>query len=172
MAQNSGIVIILHNIYYHFLDKCIGHYQESPTLNITATKTLKSGSCGVENKPDHRISGGSQTDENQYPWMVRLPLGCGGSLITDRHVITAMHCVLAWGIDWRGKMVKFSVHNQYDPNDYEQVAIKDYVMPDPKEVGFHDIAIIILEKAVDLSDNTIGTVCLPTSEDKVRELIL
>merc|ERR1711913_277353 len=52
--------------------------------------------CGMENEPRtgmNRISGGSFTSPNQYPWMVRLlPRGCGGSLISNRHVLTAKHC--------------------------------------------------------------------------------
>jgi len=136
----------------------------------TATDTPNPGTCGVENETgndDYEISGGNKTDENQYPWMVHLPMGCGGSLITDRHVLTAKHCVEARNISWRGKMIKFAVHNINDKDDYQEVAIKDYVMPDTDELlpEFlqHDIAIIILENKVDLSDNKIGTVCLPAN---------
>jgi len=123
--------------------------------------------CGIENSPSrHRISGGSRTSPNQFPWMVRLPMGCGGSLITARHILTAKHCIDG-ETNWRGRNVKFSVHNQNDANDYEKVPIKDYVTPGTEYSSWdHDIAIIILERPVDLADNTIGTVCLPDSADK------
>jgi len=130
-----------------------------PTVTTVAPPK---GECGIENKPMTRIQGGSETAPNQFPWMVRLPMGCGGSFITDRHILTSKHCLEVDDEDWRGSMVKYSVHNQNDPNDYEEVAIKDYVFDTKND----DIAIIILETAVDLSDETVGTVCLPESADE------
>jgi len=123
--------------------------------------------CGVENRyvSYHRISGGSETSRNQYPWMVRLPMGCGGALITDKHVLTAKHCVDEGY--WKGKKVKYGVHNQKDPNDYKEVEIKDYVWPSAYKYGYNDMAIITLKNPVDLSDAKVGTVCLPTSANKV-----
>merc|ERR550519_580655 len=136
-----------------------------PTVTPTTTTTTVAppkGECGKENVPLQRISGGVETAPNQFPWMVRLPMGCGGSFITDKHILTAKHCVDEG--DWKGKLVKISVHNQADSDDYEEVPIKDYVWPELDE--WQDIAIITLEWAVDLSDNTIGTVCLPASADE------
>lgn len=157
---------------------CTGQYKGwmeencKKTCNVCSGTTVATtkGECGIENRPMTRISGGSETAPNQYPWMVRLPMGCGGSFITNKHILTAKHCVEAkdkYGRpkDWRGTKVKYSVHNQNDANDYKEVTIKDFVMPQIAEE--HDIAIIILEKAVVLSDKTVGTVCLPESADEV-----
>ncbi|BES91676.1 Tryp_SPc [Nesidiocoris tenuis] len=58
--------------------------------------------CGL---PDvdpfsNRIVGGVKTVSHELPWMVRLTkLGnfyCGGSLIADRYVVTAGHCVASY----------------------------------------------------------------------------
>ncbi|RZF38122.1 hypothetical protein LSTR_LSTR005483 [Laodelphax striatellus] len=53
--------------------------------------------CGLANKMT-RIVGGWATEINAYPWMVGLAvkgrLFCGGTLISDLHVITAAHCVV------------------------------------------------------------------------------
>ena len=45
-----------------------------------------------------RIVGGQETEVNEFPWQVglvsrygRTPW-CGGTLISDRHVLTAAHC--------------------------------------------------------------------------------
>lgn len=44
-----------------------------------------------------RIVGGQETQINQYPWMGLMRYGgrfyCGCSLINDRYVLTAAHCV-------------------------------------------------------------------------------
>jgi len=66
------------------------------------TGTCKCGLANTRNVINgRRIMGGNPTKENQYPWMVALTLdgkrknssNCGGSLIDDRTVLTAAHCV-------------------------------------------------------------------------------
>ena len=53
-----------------------------------------------------RIIGGRDTHLKDYPWMAAIHLnetnwdqawGCGGSLINNRYVLTAAHCI--WNID-------------------------------------------------------------------------
>ena len=54
--------------------------------------------CGKVNRVK-RIVGGVETEVNEYPWQALLvfagtkTLYCGGTLITDKHVLTAHHCV-------------------------------------------------------------------------------
>merc|ERR1712002_764609 len=124
-----------------------------PTLQFIAQdRAPATCNCGVENVPSaNRISGGSYASPNQYPWMVRLHVGCGGTLISDRHVLTAYHCVdgvVDSGNDWSGQFVKVSVHDQYDSNDYQKVPISMAVFPDRNTVGSHDIAILVLAQPV------------------------
>ena len=58
--------------------------------------------CGVTNAPTKqitdRIINGQEALPNEFPWQVALvragghsPI-CGGSVISDRHVLTAAHC--------------------------------------------------------------------------------
>lgn len=58
--------------------------------------------CGETNMD--RIIGGEFAKLGQYPWLVQLvfqdvnntkryQIDCGGSLITDSHVISAAHCI-------------------------------------------------------------------------------
>merc|ERR1719309_490370 len=131
-----------------------------PTLQFSVDRSSDDDCfCGLENTPPaSRILGGNVTAPNQYPWMVRLS-GCGGSIISNRHVLTAYHCGFS-------KTVKVSTYHQYDENDYEEVAVEKWVYPDKEVTGSHDIAILVLAKPVSF-DREIHPICLPTSDDFV-----
>merc|ERR1712098_892855 len=57
------------------------------------------GSCQCGVKKSRRIIGGSETEVNEYPWMivfanktVEKQGGCGATLISDNWAVTASHC--------------------------------------------------------------------------------
>nr|WP_053717521.1 trypsin-like serine protease [Saccharothrix sp. NRRL B-16348] len=47
--------------------------------------------------PTPMVVGGTQATKGEFPWMVRLSMGCGGSMLTDQLVLTAAHCVSRTG---------------------------------------------------------------------------
>lgn len=62
-----------------------------------------------------RIVGGSEATEGSVPYMAALRVGfltkwliCGGSIITNRHVLTAAHCIDAVHSDRTFRLVNFS----------------------------------------------------------------
>ena len=56
--------------------------------------------CGVSRKDEQRVVGGRPTEAYDYPWMAGLlfkgSIYCGGTLINDRYVATAAHCVAGY----------------------------------------------------------------------------
>jgi secreted trypsin-like serine protease len=44
-----------------------------------------------------QVIGGSRAAAGEFPWMVRLSMGCGGALYTSQIVLTAAHCVNGTG---------------------------------------------------------------------------
>jgi secreted trypsin-like serine protease len=47
--------------------------------------------------PTPMVVGGTQAAKGEFPWMVRLSMGCGGAMLTDQLVLTAAHCVSRTG---------------------------------------------------------------------------
>ena len=39
-----------------------------------------------------RIVNGTEVSIEQVPYQVYLPSGCGGTILTNRHIVTAAHC--------------------------------------------------------------------------------
>jgi secreted trypsin-like serine protease len=69
-------------------------------LAIAAVLGLVTGPASASDDADEeRIVGGSRVDEGTYPWVVRISVGCGGSLVAPQVVLTAGHCVKRSGAD-------------------------------------------------------------------------
>jgi secreted trypsin-like serine protease len=47
--------------------------------------------------PSTNVVGGTRAAQGEFPWMVRLSMGCGGALYTKQIVLTAAHCVSRTG---------------------------------------------------------------------------
>lgn len=64
-------------------------------LVLGATSAPAQAAPGDE--PVGNVVGGTRAAQGEFPWMVRLSMGCGGSVLTDRVVLTAAHCVSRTG---------------------------------------------------------------------------
>ncbi|WP_306204304.1 S1 family peptidase [Actinoplanes sp. RD1] len=61
--------------------------------------TAAPASATVQRGHLREVVGGDVAGAGQFPWMVRLSMGCGGALTAPRVVLTAGHCVTGTGKD-------------------------------------------------------------------------
>ena len=142
--------------------------------------------CGQD--PNKRIVGGQLTELRQFPWLVLLeyqkPDGrgfqCGGSLINEKYIVTAAHCVINIPRSWQLISVRLGEHdldNDPDCEDADRPGFEDCaaspidipvgeIITHPnykaREVSKpNDIALIRLSRPVTYS-KSISPICLPT----------
>ncbi|XP_058839024.1 transmembrane protease serine 9-like [Topomyia yanbarensis] len=153
------------NPFLEWLEVLTGIQRPGPPLkpaeNCTECK------CGRTNQVN-RIVGGMETRVNQYPWMAILKYGdsfyCGGTLISDRHVMTAAHCV--HGFNKQRISVTLLDHDRSSSTETETITSKvDKIY---KHSGYspfnydNDIAILRLETIMQMNDK-LRPVCQPSS---------
>lgn len=146
----------------------------------------KPGICGVS--LSDRIRGGEKTAINGYPWAAVLGVKyrnrepnfmCGGSLISDRFVLTAGHCLRRFLSGERTMMVRlgeWDIVSQNDcvdghcsdkPIDYDVdtfVQHEDYT----SQPTHNDIALVKLARQVKFTE-FITPVCLPLTDALKRK---
>ncbi|XP_053698576.1 trypsin-1-like [Sabethes cyaneus] len=154
------------NPFLQWLTGLLGTATTTQAPQLTPPANCSECKCGRTNQVT-RIVGGTETRVNQYPWMVILQYGttfyCGGSLISDRHVLTAAHCVHGFNpakisavlLDHDRssstetetitcKVERVIKHNGYNPSNYNS-----------------DIAILKLDRVLNF-DQKLRPVCLPS----------
>ncbi|NP_001037368.1 serine protease-like protein precursor [Bombyx mori] len=125
--------------------------------------------CGERNEKP-RVVGGMGTNVNAFPWLARLiyqkSFGCGASLINDRYVVSAAHCLK--GFMWFMFRVKFGEHDRCDRSHTPEtryvvkVIVHNFNL---KELS-NDISLIQLSRPIGYS-HAIRPVCLPKTPDSL-----
>ncbi|XP_032596341.1 serine protease easter [Drosophila grimshawi] len=174
---------------------CPDRYRDSspvttarPPVNSTNTNLLpQPGQCG--NLLSNRIYGGVKTKIDEYPWMALIEYTkgggnkghhCGGSLINNRYVVTASHCVNGKSLpaDWRLTGVRLGEWDTTTDPDCETDirGMKDCAPPhldvpvertiphpsyDPGSKNqINDIALLRLSRQIEYTD-FVRPICLP-----------
>ncbi|XP_077491181.1 venom protease-like [Amblyomma americanum] len=133
--------------------------------------------CGFTNFSTDRIVGGRESKPGAWPWMAAVYIksggannaACGGALVTDRHVVTAAHCVVvghrAISYPASSLTVRLGDHNLVrddDPVMSVDIAVvkverhADFV----KRTFENDVAVLTLERPVTFNQ-FVRPVCLP-----------
>ncbi|CAK1550567.1 unnamed protein product [Leptosia nina] len=157
---------------------------QPPNVSNHPNLRLLPENCGsIEND---RIFGGNRTSLFEMPWMVLLSyqsgrgtkLSCGGTLITERYVLTAAHCVSNLGSKLRLEGVILGDHDIRQNPDCERMDGELTCAPPARNVtidavikhhGYNpqtlndDIALLRLSEPADFSLDNMKAICLPTT---------
>jgi len=143
-------------------------WNPQPNPNPNPVPSNQDCSCGIENTGG-RIIGGSETVPHRYPWMVALVQPnqptrqfCGGTLISDRHVLTAAHCfdqTSEYGVH-----VAVGAHRLTQVSPQSTIPVQRIIRHQqwsPQNMK-NDITILVLARPVTFSDK-VRPACLPTA---------
>merc|ERR1712228_1141889 len=134
-----------------------------------SNSTGSSCQCGIPNR-SNRIVGGVETEVNEYPWQVglvsafgRTPF-CGGTLISNRHVMTAAHCTAGRSAS---KIRVLLGEHKTDDNIMNKVEIES-INDDPEYNTSNlrnDFSILTLKEPVTFT-RAVSPACLPSDTTK------
>ncbi|KAF5296976.1 hypothetical protein FQR65_LT10128 [Abscondita terminalis] len=145
--------------------------------------------CGLQHRDDY-LSLDKTLSVDEFPWLAAIVNGtsaterdalCGGSLITNRYVLTSAQCTFTFNPEdiMLVRLEDYNLKTKVDCllvpelNDFECNDVQEHKVEDIKYHPFYnkyqylnDIALLRLEVKVVFSDY-VRPICLPTSEDDV-----
>merc|ERR1712112_604265 len=141
------------------------------TAATTAATTAPAGTCqcGIKGGiQSDRIVGGQETEQHEYPWQVGLVSRngktpwCGGTLISDRHILTAAHCTA--GMTTANLQILLGEHRTND-DVFTRVDVSQ-INDDPNySFPNGDFSILTLTEQVTFT-SSVRPACLPATTDK------
>ncbi|CAL4137238.1 unnamed protein product [Meganyctiphanes norvegica] len=121
---------------------------ENNNTNIESSSYIQNDNSTLPDPSEDKIVGGYDATQGEAPWQVGLfsygSLFCGGTLLSDRVVVTAAHCmggsftVRLGGLDRGDLPLEYSVNEVFIHQDYD------------RSTTDNDIALVILEGAVNV----------------------
>ncbi|EFN86241.1 proclotting enzyme [Harpegnathos saltator] len=147
----------------------------TPTTNKPTTITSSSfnlSQCGAKNgnQDQERIVGGRPADPGEWPWIAALFNAgrqfCGGSLIDDRHILTAAHCVANMN-SWDVARLTVRIGDYNIKTNTEIRHIEKRIQRVVRHRGFNaqtlynDVALLTMNEPVEFTEQ-IRPICLPS----------
>ncbi|KAF2905284.1 hypothetical protein ILUMI_00878 [Ignelater luminosus] len=188
----EDILVYLRKLTCGFLGKlpkvCCDITAEIPRVADTEKDIFPSRTvCGRQEQD--KIFGGEGTAIGEFTWMALLEyqrphgkrISCGGSLITNRYILTAAHCLLRIPETWKLLSVRLGEHNleteedcEVDTEGFKECSDDPIDIPVEKEIPHelydpkdpsqtHDIALLRLSREVEFTD-FIQPICLPLTQ--------
>lgn len=121
--------------------------------------------------PMSRIVGGAVAPVGSVPWQASLAVSgtnifCGASLVTDRHLVTAAHCLA--GVQAGVLDMVDIVLGEYNTRDSEpglrRKILRVIIHPQFDEESLrNDLAVVVLQSAVPLTAGSATPICLPAA---------
>lgn len=128
--------------------------------------------CGMTTRSYAKIDGERQAEAGEWPWIAAIlrkgfpNVFCGGTLITDRHVLTAAHCVnqhKTSDLLVRLGEYDFRAENETRFRDFRILEARPHIDFDPITYE-NDIAVIRLDRPT-IFTSYIWPICIPPIQE-------
>jgi len=129
------------------------------------------------------IVGGTTARKNEFPWQVSIQANiqtswwqktkqhiCGGSIINDRWIVTAAHCIID-GVSRSDFSIVAGAQYAMSQEDTTQTRGVDRIIVHPgwnMEYVQNDIALMRLDRPLSIDQKSVAPVCLPEATDANR----
>jgi len=143
---------------------------EATVENKTGT-IVEDCKCGLAKRVVNRIVGGNVTEINEYPWQILMYKNgwqhCGGSIISDRWIMTAAHCV-----EDKNPTKYQIILGEHDVQDGQEadsmtIGVEKIILHNrynSKTFNF-DFALMKLKKNIDFKKHPhVRPICLPSAD--------